>query len=178
MTARKHFPAILLLPFMVTVVVPTVILYFSGISGMALRRPTPWNLLMLAGTALLLGLGLTLLLMTIRLFVQIGQGTLAPWSPPQRLVVAGIYRHVRNPMITGVMCILLGEAVFFGSFALLGWSAIFVVLNLIDIPFVEEPGLERRFGEDYTLYRENVPRWIPRLTPWAGLPQDRANDQN
>ena len=52
---------------------------------------------------------------TNRLFATIGHGTLAPWNPPEKLVVRGVYRHVRNPMITGVFCILLGEAVFFGS---------------------------------------------------------------
>ena len=73
-------------------------------------------------------------------------------------------------MIVGVFCILLGEAVFFGSLPLLGWFAAAVLLNVIYIPLVEEPGLAKRFGEDYLRYKENVPRWIPRLTPWEGLP--------
>ncbi len=166
MTVWKHIQAVALLPFTVTVVIPATILHFTGMDGMAIYRPVPWNLLMLAGGVLSIGLGLTLLVMTIRMFFQIGRGTLAPWNPTERLVVVGVYRHVRNPMITGVFCILLGEAVFFGSVPLLVWFAIFVAVNAIYIPFFEEPGLERRFGGDYARYRQNVPRWIPRLTPW------------
>ena len=166
MTIWKHVQAIALLPFTVTVVVPAVILYFSGVGGMALYRPAPWNVLMLVGAALLVGLGLMLLGLTIRMFVQIGRGTLAPWSPTQRLVAVGIYRHVRNPMITGVMSILLGEIVFFGSAPLLAWLAASVVLNLLYIPLFKERSLERRFGNDHIRYKENVPRWIPRMTPW------------
>lgn len=166
MTVWEHVKAVALLPFMVTVVIPALILRSSGIDGVAVHRPVPWNLLMLVGAGLFIGLGLTLLATTIRMFFQIGRGTLAPWNPTERLVVVGVYRHVRNPMITGVFCILLGEAVFFGSVPLLVWFAIFVAVNAIYIPFFEEPGLERRFGGDYTRYRENVPRWIPRLTPW------------
>lgn len=166
MTLWKHVRATILLPFMVTVVVPGVILDFSGIDGTALQRPVPWNVLTLLGAALLIGLGLALFIMTVRNFVQIGRGTLAPWNPTERLVVVGVYRHVRNPMITGVMCILLGEAIFFGSLSLLIWFALFVILNAVYIPLFEEPGLERRFDGDYLRYKENVPRWIPRMTPW------------
>ena len=72
-------------------------------------------------------------------------------------------------MIAGVACILLGEAVFFGSLPLLCWFAIFVSVNLIYMPLREEPGLVKRFGDDYLLFKRNVPRWIPRLTPWEGL---------
>ena len=104
--------------------------------------------------------------MTVRLFVRIGRGTLAPWNPTERLIVAGIYRHVRNPMITGVICVLFGEAIFFGILSLLVWFAAFVVLNMIYIPLFEEPRLERRFDGEYLRYKENVPRWIPRRTPW------------
>lgn len=175
MTVWKHIQAVALLPFMVTVVIPATILHLTGMDGMAIYRPVPWNLLMLAGAVLSIGLGLALLVTTIRMFFQIGRGTLAPWNPTERLVVAGVYRHVRNPMITGVFCILLGEAVFFGSVPLLVWFAIFVAVNAFYIPFFEEAGLERRFGGDYTRYRESVPRWIPRLTPWqpTGDEQDR-----
>jgi protein-S-isoprenylcysteine O-methyltransferase Ste14 len=77
--------------------------------------------------------------------------------------------HVRNPMLTGVFCILLGEAVFFGSLPLLGWFATVVLVNVIYIPLVEEPGLAQRFGDDYLRYKDSVPRWIPRLKPWRGL---------
>jgi protein-S-isoprenylcysteine O-methyltransferase Ste14 len=116
------------------------------------------------------------MVVTIRLFVKVGQGTLAPWNPPQRLVVRGVYRHVRNPMSAGVFFILLREAVLAASFPILGWFAVFVVVNAVYIPLAEEPGLVKRFGSDYLTYTQNVPRWIPRLRPWlneAGALQSR-----
>jgi protein-S-isoprenylcysteine O-methyltransferase Ste14 len=114
----------------------------------------------------LICLGLLLLVATIRLFVTVGKGTLAPWNPPRRLVIRGIYRHVRNPMIAGVFIILLGEAVLAASLPLLGWFAVFVIVNAVYISLFEEPGLVRRFGDNYLAYQQNVPRWIPRLRPW------------
>jgi len=115
--------------------------------------------------------GIALMVWTNRLFAKVGHGTLAPWEPPKKLVVRGVYRHVRNPMITGALCILLGEAIFFGSWPLLCLFGFALILNLIYIPLSEEPGLAKRFGEDYLRYKQNVPRWIPRLRPWKGLPE-------
>jgi protein-S-isoprenylcysteine O-methyltransferase Ste14 len=82
------------------------------------------------------------------------------------MVVLGPYRRVRNPMISGVMALVLGEAALFGSLGLFLFFAIFAAINAVYIPLVEEPGLVRRFGEDYRAYRRAVPRWIPRRRPW------------
>ena len=144
---------------MVIVVIPLLILSRTGF----LTRISVASFIVGLG---FIALGLTLMYHTISLFVTVGKGTLAPWMPTERLVVRGIYRHVRNPMITGVLCVLLGEVRLFTSYPLLLWLLCFLLLNMIYIPFFEEPGLERRFGDDYKLYKENVPRWIPRLTAW------------
>jgi protein-S-isoprenylcysteine O-methyltransferase Ste14 len=165
MNAWKQLRAILLLPGMVTVVIPATILYFTGVAWPLF----PWNIVLPVIGSFFILVGLILAVWTIGLFILVGNGTLAPWNPPQKLVVRGVYRHVRNPMITGACCILLGEAIFFGSLSLLGLFAFGLVLNLIYIPLSEEPGLAKRFGDDYLLYKRNVPRWIPRLTPWEGL---------
>jgi protein-S-isoprenylcysteine O-methyltransferase Ste14 len=69
-------------------------------------------------------------------------------------------------MITGVLCILLGEAAATASGWLLGWFAIFLTFQLIAIRFWEEPHLVKRFGSEYVDYRRNVPRWIPRISAW------------
>lgn len=111
--------------------------------------------------------GFLLWLQTVRLFAAVGRGTLAPWDPTRRLVVRGPYRHVRNPMISAVAFVLLGEAALLGSPAVLVEFAVFALANAIFIPLVEEPGLARRFGEEYERYRHAVPRWIPRRTPWT-----------
>ena len=161
MNTWKQLRAILLLPGMVAVVIPATIIYFTGISQ-------PRSIVI--GSFFIL-VGLVLMTWTIGLFSTVGKGTPAPWNPPQKLVVRGVYRHVRNPMIVGGFCILLGEAVFFGSWPLLCLFGFFVVVNLIYMPLSEEPGLVKRFGDDYLRYMQNVPRWIPRLTPWKGLPE-------
>jgi protein-S-isoprenylcysteine O-methyltransferase Ste14 len=96
-----------------------------------------------------------------------GGGTPAPWDPPRRFVVAGVYRHVRNPMISGVIAALYAEALLLQSLPLLAWAVLFMLANLAYIPLVEEPGLEKRFGADYRRYKANVPRWIPRLRAWT-----------
>jgi protein-S-isoprenylcysteine O-methyltransferase Ste14 len=162
-TALRHALAILLLPAMVTIVVPALLVVRSG--GMTLGG---WGLLALVAGVALVGLGLFLMARTIALFATVGKGTLAPWDPPRRLVVRGVYRHVRNPMITGVLSIVLGEALALGSMPLLCWFVLFLPLNAIYMPLVEERMLLRRFGGDYAEYRRNVPRWIPRLRPWDG----------
>jgi len=111
-------------------------------------------------------MGFLLASWTNRLFLLVGKGTPAPWSPPKKFVVHGPYRYVRNPMMLAVYLMLAAEALFFGSPAIWIWLAVFVIGNLIYIPLSEEKGLRKRFGEDYVLFCRNVPRWIPRLRPW------------
>jgi protein-S-isoprenylcysteine O-methyltransferase Ste14 len=115
----------------------------------------------------LLAAGLSLMWKTITLFSRAGEGTLAPWDPPRKFVVLGPYRHVRNPMITGVVLVQFGEAALLGSIGILVWAAVFAVANALWMPLIEEPALERRFGEDYAAFKRNVPRWVPRRTPWT-----------
>ena len=104
---------------------------------------------------------------TISLFAGFGDGTLAPWDPPQRLVVRGVYRRVRNPMLSGVFFVLVGEAALLGSPQVLAWFLVAFAVNAAYIPLIEEPGLLYRFGDEYLDYKRNVPRWIPRLKPWT-----------
>jgi protein-S-isoprenylcysteine O-methyltransferase Ste14 len=169
MSALRHFRAILLLPFLVTVVVPATILFLTGPDTFDLWQSYPATRVGLPtlGCAFIC-LGLVLMIATNRLFVTVGQGTLAPWNPTQRLVVQGVYRHVRNPMIAGVFFVLLGEAILAASLPLFIYFVVFVIGNAVYIPVAEEPGLVKRFGDDYLAYQRNVPRWIPRLTPWVG----------
>jgi protein-S-isoprenylcysteine O-methyltransferase Ste14 len=83
-------------------------------------------------------------------------------------VLRGPYRYVRNPMMIGVMLILLAEALLLQSWGIAIWLAVFLLLNLIYLPRVEEKGLEHRFGDSYRQYKVHVPRWIPRTAPWEG----------
>ncbi|MBC8447318.1 MAG: isoprenylcysteine carboxylmethyltransferase family protein [Chloroflexi bacterium] len=166
MRIAKHIRAIVLLPIMATIVIPGVILLLTRPVSPGWALSPPLSLIPLVLGLALVCLGLLLMVETVRLFAVVGEGTLAPWDPTRTLVVRGVYRHVRNPMISGVFCILLGEAALLRSVFLLGWFLLFLLSNLIYIPLVEEPGLEQRFGQDYQRYRENVARWLPRLRPW------------
>jgi protein-S-isoprenylcysteine O-methyltransferase Ste14 len=175
--AWQHLRAVLLLPGTAAVVIPSTLLFLTGTDTFELWQtvPTTRTVLPILGTAFIC-LGLVLMVATILLFVSVGKGTLAPWNPTQRLVIQGIYRHVRNPMIAGVFLILLGEATLAVSLPLFCWFVLFVVINAVYIPLVEEPGLVKRFGDEYLTYKQNVPRWIPRVRPWDG-PQIEAKSQ-
>jgi protein-S-isoprenylcysteine O-methyltransferase Ste14 len=163
----QHLQAILLLPVMAAVVIPATILCVSGADTFDVWTTSPaFGCALGVVGAIAAAVGLMLMAATIRLFATIGKGTLAPWNPTQKLVVLGSYRHVRNPMIAGVAAILLGEAIIAASLPLAGWFLLFAAANMIYIPLAEEPGLVKRFGAEYEEYRRNVPRWIPRLTPW------------
>jgi protein-S-isoprenylcysteine O-methyltransferase Ste14 len=110
--------------------------------------------------------GLTIMLTCIFSFIRIGKGTLAPWSPPKNFVAVGLYRYVRNPMILGVLTVLLGEALMFNSKNILAWAGLFFIINTLYFFTFEEPQLEERFGKAYRDYKSHVNRWIPRFTPY------------
>ncbi len=160
----EHFKGILLLPFTVTIVIPFLLMRYASRWQLL---PDHW-LVEVAG-ALLLVAGLYLLILTIHYFRTKGQGTLAPWNPPRQLVVAGPYRYVRNPMISGVLGILLGEGLLLGVGAILCWAALFFCINTLYFLLSEEPGLRKRFGSSYEHYCQNVPRWIPNRKPYQAI---------
>lgn len=160
----RHLLSVAILPFVVTVLVPLWLVRTNHIS-LALGTTGPQMVAQSAGV-LLLALGLFLFASSLRRFATEGEGTLAPWDPPRRLVVRGPYRYVRNPMISGVLFVLFGEALLLLSRPHLMWALIFLGLNFLVIPLVEEPGLRRRFGDSYIEYCRHVPRLIPRLRPW------------
>jgi protein-S-isoprenylcysteine O-methyltransferase Ste14 len=101
------------------------------------------------------------------MFLLMGNGTIMPWDPTQKLIVTGLYRHVRNPMIAGVVLVQAGEAMLFSSWGVGALAALNFILNTVYFIFSEEPGLVKRFGQEYIEYKKNVPRWIPRLKPWG-----------
>lgn len=104
--------------------------------------------------------GLALFAWTVRLFIQVGRGTLAPWDPTRALVAAGPYRWSRNPMISGVVLMLAGQALYAGSWKLGLYAAAVFAVNHIYFILSEEPALERRFGQPYRDYKARVPRWL------------------
>src|SRR4029079_10146656 len=91
-----------------------------------------------------------------------GRGPPAIYDPPRELVVAGLYRYVRNPQYVGVVLVILGEALLTGMAVLFGYATLMAVVYHLFVRYYEEPTLGRLFGESYARYREAVPRWLPR----------------
>jgi len=96
-------------------------------------------------------------------FAFLGRGTPAPFDPPRRLVVRGPYRYVRNPMYVGAAVALGAAALFYGSLALLAFTAGFLLVTHLFVVVYEEPTLRRTFGPDYDAYCRETRRWWPRL---------------
>jgi protein-S-isoprenylcysteine O-methyltransferase Ste14 len=144
------------MPFTVLVIVPVVI--EGDFETGSIWTTIPGSIFIL--------LGLLIIVLTIRMFIMIGKGTLAPWDPTRRLVTGSLYAYVRNPMILGVFTVLVGEAILFTSAGIALWAITFFIINTVYFILSEEPGLAKRFGDEYLEYKRNVPRWIPRIRPW------------
>ena len=169
MSRRAHASSFML-PITVLILVPWILLWLTKDTIVGSILPYYSDPLVLLSGIILLLTGLMLMIQCIKLFSDIGKGTLAPWAPTEKLVVVGIYQYMRNPMITGVLMALMGEAIILLSFIIWLWTAIFFLGNHVYFIKVEEPGLVARFGEQYKVYRENVPRWLPRESAWT--PED------
>ncbi|HML06002.1 MAG TPA: isoprenylcysteine carboxylmethyltransferase family protein [Methanobacterium sp.] len=166
----------LVLPIVILVIIP--IFFILSFNNHLLTFNSILSSIMLILGMLLILLGLFFLIYTNKSFLEIGKGTLAPWDPPKKLVVEGAYQYVRNPMISGVLMIVLGEALIFASIELFILFILFFVINHFYFVYSEEPGLIKRFGDDYIEYKKNVPRWIPRLTPWDSLKSNRKEKKH
>lgn len=154
--------AFIIFPMNVMGVIPGILLECSREGGVLDKYPLSIDLVRSFPGGLLIGVGACLCWISVALFSEYGGGgTPAPYDPPKIFVARGVYTRVRNPMMTGVILVLLGEAMLAGSLPVLIWCLIFVQGCLVLIPFWEEPDLEHRFGEPYREYKRQVPRWIP-----------------
>jgi protein-S-isoprenylcysteine O-methyltransferase Ste14 len=144
-----------------------------SLTGWRVHDPLPyWAPLRVAGGALLAA-GVAVLGHAFVRFVAEGAGTPAPVAPTERLVVGGLYRHVRNPMYLAVVATIAGQALALGQPALLAYAAAVAVAVATFVSGYEEPALRRRFGAQYEAYRRAVPAWWPRLRPWEPGEADR-----
>jgi protein-S-isoprenylcysteine O-methyltransferase Ste14 len=134
--------------------------------------PVPW---VDAGWVLVLG-GAAVLVHAFIAFAWHGRGTPAPSVPTERLVVEGAYRHVRNPMYVAVLALVLGQAVLFGSWGLFAYLVVLGITVDVFVHTYEEPTLREAYGPSYDEFCENVPRWLPRLTPWTEATRARRGE--
>jgi len=145
----------ILQPGIVTVLVPYLILSYSGKAFL----PEQWTVLDVVGATLMI-VGTGILLNCILRFATEGKGTISPLDPTKQLVAKGLYRYSRNPMYVGAMILLIGEAIFWRSIALAIYAAVvFLAFNLFII-LHEEPRLRRVFGDRYDEYCRSVRRWF------------------
>jgi protein-S-isoprenylcysteine O-methyltransferase Ste14 len=141
--------AFLACPGIVAIVIPFI--WLAATSRLHLAHPL--GLVPLA-------LGFVALLWCVRDFYVSGKGTLAPWAPPRKLVVVGLYRSARNPMYVAVTLVLVGWAWAFGSVGLFVYTAVVAIAFHLRVVLGEEPWLARTFGGDWQQYAEKVPRWF------------------
>ena len=141
--------ACLALPGMVAFAIPLLLVTPRGHRAWV----EPWG-------ALPLALGLVVLALTVREFYVAGRGTLAPWSPPQTLVVSGLYRYSRNPMYVGVLLILCGWAIGLRSRPIAIYAAGVALAVHLRVLLHEEPFLARTQPDAWAAYRSRVPRWL------------------
>jgi protein-S-isoprenylcysteine O-methyltransferase Ste14 len=121
-----------------------------------------WFPMRILGVVLTTG-GVAALVFSFNRFLIEGRGTPAPVAPPQRLVVAGLYRCVRNPMYVAVMAVIVGQALVLARADLVAYAAVVAMVTTALVLAYEEPELHRRFGQDYADYQRSVGRWCPRL---------------
>jgi protein-S-isoprenylcysteine O-methyltransferase Ste14 len=126
--------------------------------------PWPWPVRVI-GAVLLAACAVVLVQAFVR-FVREGRGTPAPVGPTEKLVVGGLYRHVRNPMYVAVVGAIVGQALLLGRPVLLVYAALAGAGMAVFVRGYEEPLLAARYGEQYRAYRRAVPGWLPRLRPW------------
>jgi protein-S-isoprenylcysteine O-methyltransferase Ste14 len=132
------------------------------------RWGSPWSSVpgFVPAGGILVAAATAVLLHAFGRFALEGMGTPAPAAPTERLVVGGIYRHVRNPMYVAVLSIIIGQALLFSSWSIAIYAVIAAATMATFVKLYEEPTLAGRYGGEYETYRRNVPGWLPRLTPW------------
>ena len=165
MKRTDYLKVVLILPVNVLITIPLLIYFFTR-NSYSYDLTSPPNFLFYIAM-FFLSLGFFLATWSVRTFYSKGgEGTPAPWKPVNILIISGPYCYVRNPMILGVVVLLLFEAAFFSSMPFLLWAIVFFVFNIFYFKIFEEKQLIKRFGTDYENYKNEVPMFFPKITPY------------
>jgi protein-S-isoprenylcysteine O-methyltransferase Ste14 len=114
--------------------------------------------------------GIIIYLLTAVSFLLKGKGTPAIWftkaisfvigEEPLKMVSSGLYKYSRNPMYIGVITTVIGEGLYFRYSGLLWYAlSLFIIFTFVII-FIEEPHLEKKFGDEYLAYKKRTRRWL------------------
>lgn len=144
------------------IIFPTIFIYLNNYFSFSIIDATSLKTI----GFILAGLGVLIFSVNLLTLKHVGRGTPVPIEPPKRLVIVGLYRYVRNSMYLGYFGIILGEFFIFGHWLLLVYFFTFVLLTHLYVVSIEEPGLKKRFGNNYDQYLRSVPRWIPKIN-WS-----------
>ena len=118
-----------------------------------------------------------LLITAMQEFHSAGHGTPMPEDAPPRLVTTGIFSYVANPMQIGKFGVLFFWGLFWKNPWIVGAAFLGLLYSLTIARLKEDRDMAARFGADWTLYRRNVRRWVPRWRPWiaaAGVADSAA----
>jgi protein-S-isoprenylcysteine O-methyltransferase Ste14 len=168
---KNEFVNIAMRTFLITlrtlVYVPSFILFFGWIA-LGVRTFDPSIGIVLPAWTRVVGIiamiaGSMLVLICVGVFVARGQGTPAVFDPPKEFVALGPYKYVRNPMYVGGFILLTGFGLYHHSVAILALAVLLAFLFHLFVLWVEEPGLEQRFGSSYRNYKNSVNRWLPKF---------------
>lgn len=154
-------PLIALLFFAVVIVLPICgALWLDRALRLPKLVPAPLNVIL---SVPLIGLGAFFALWSVFHFAKV-KGTPVPFNPPPKLVTTGPYAHVRNPMVSGLLIVVVGVGVLLRSVSVVFILSPFLVLvGVIGLKMLEEPELEKRLGQEYVEYKKRVPMFIPRI---------------
>ena len=149
-----------LVPGTVTIILPYLFLTNQIISPRCPSLNNPFSYLAICGIVM----GAAVSLKCAWDFALKGRGTPSPVDPPKELLVRGPYRYMRNPMYTGIILILFGEALLFCSRHLLLYGIVMLAAFHLFVILYEEPALTKKFGDSYQNYCQDVPRWLPKFS--------------
>ena len=165
MKRKEYLKVVLILPGNVLITIPLLIFLFTRNSH-SYYLVSPQNFLFYVAM-FFLALGLLLAIWSVQTFyTKGGDGTPGPWRPVSNLIISGPYLYVRNPMIIGVINLLLFESALFASIPMLLWAIVFFICNIVYFKNIEEKDLIKRFGVEYEDYKNKVSMLFPKFTPY------------
>jgi protein-S-isoprenylcysteine O-methyltransferase Ste14 len=109
--------------------------------------------------AIAVALGAPLLVWSV---VWLAREGVKPYPPIQRLVTNGPYAYTRNPMYLGVVMVMMGQGLLFGSRGVFIYGLCWLMAFQIFERTADDPFIRKHIGPPYDEYMKAVPGWIPR----------------
>lgn len=162
MTRARRVAVVLLNVLLFWAALPVAI-YAAGVwVTAALGFGAPCTGLRIAGAVLAVA-GLALALAAIGFLRWIGKGLPISALPPTVFVATGPYQLCRHPIYTGYALAAAGVGLAVGctGLSLVVVPAVTVLWFATWVALYEEPGLLRRFGNSYRVYRDRTPVFLP-----------------